>query len=51
MTLCGLITSAFKGGMNGTLRWTFEPQGQQCKVTVDVGYDVAGGALGNAATQ
>ena len=42
------LTSAFKGGMNGTFRWTLEPQGRQCKVIVEVHYDVAGGALGKA---
>jgi len=42
------LTSAFKGGMNGTFRWSFEPDGRQCKVSVDIHYDVAGGALGKA---
>lgn len=42
------ITSAFKGGMNGTFRWTFKPQGQRCEVAVEISYDVAGGALGKA---
>lgn len=42
------ITSTFKGGMNGTFRWTLEPLGPQCKVSVDIHYDVAGGALGKA---
>ena len=42
------ITSSFKGGMNGSFRWTFEPDGRQCKVRVDIRYDVAGGALGKA---
>ena len=42
------ITSAFKGGMNGTFRWSFEPLGRQCQVTVEINYDVAGGALGKA---
>jgi len=41
-------TSAFKGGMTGTFRWSFEPDGRQCKVSVDIHYDVAGGALGKA---
>ena len=42
------ITSAFKGGMNGTFRWSFEPQGRSCRVAVEIKYDVAGGALGKA---
>ena len=42
------ITSAFKGGMNGTFRWNFKPVGRQCEVSVDINYDVAGGALGKA---
>ncbi len=42
------LTAAFKGGMNGTFRWSFEPHGTQCKVNVDIHYDVAGGALGKA---
>jgi ribosome-associated toxin RatA of RatAB toxin-antitoxin module len=42
------LTSAFKGGMTGTFRWTFEPDGRQCKVSVDIHYDVVGGALGKA---
>ena len=42
------LTSAFKGGMNGTFRWSFEPRGRQCQVTVEIHYDVAGGALGKA---
>ena len=42
------LSSAFKGGMNGTFRWSFEPHGRQCQVTVEINYDVAGGALGKA---
>jgi ribosome-associated toxin RatA of RatAB toxin-antitoxin module len=42
------IASAFKGGMNGTFRWTFNPQGRHCTVTVEIDYDVAGGGLGKA---
>ena len=42
------ISSAFKGGMHGTFRWTFKPQGRQCEVTVEIKYDVAGGGLGKA---
>lgn len=42
------LTSAFKGGMNGTFRWTFKPQGKDCQVEVEIHYDVAGGALGKA---
>jgi len=43
------ITSSFKGGMTGTFRWTFEPHGEQCKVSVQIDYGVAGGVLGKAA--
>ncbi len=43
------ITSSFKGGMTGTFRWTFEPHGEQCKVSVQIDYAVAGGVLGKAA--
>jgi len=43
------ITSAFKGGMTGTFRWTFEPHGEQCKVSVQIDYGVAGGVIGKAA--
>ena len=42
------LASEFKGGMSGTFRWGFEPRGSQCAVTVDIKYDVAGGALGKA---
>ena len=42
------ISSAFEGGMTGTFRWAFEPLGAQTKVTVDVDYRVAGGAIGKA---
>ena len=40
--------SRFEGGMKGTFDWSFEPQGQQTKTTVDVRYELAGGALGKA---
>ena len=43
------LTSSFKGGMSGTFRWTFEPQGAGCKVSVHISYEVAGGVLGKAA--
>jgi ribosome-associated toxin RatA of RatAB toxin-antitoxin module len=43
------ITSSFKGGMTGEFRWTFEPQGERCKVSVQIDYGVAGGVLGKAA--
>jgi ribosome-associated toxin RatA of RatAB toxin-antitoxin module len=43
------VTSAFKGGMTGTFRWEFEPHGEQCKVSVQIDYEVAGGVLGKAA--
>jgi uncharacterized membrane protein len=42
------ITSAFEGGMTGTFRWTFEPEGSKTKVSVDIEYRLAGGALGKA---
>ena len=40
--------SRFDGGMKGTFDWTFEPQGQQTKTSVDVRYELAGGVLGKA---
>jgi len=43
------ITSSFKGGMTGTFRWKFEPHGEQCKVSLQIDYGVAGGVLGKAA--
>ncbi len=43
------ITSSFKGGMTGTFRWRFEPHGEQCKVSLQINYGVAGGVLGKAA--
>jgi ribosome-associated toxin RatA of RatAB toxin-antitoxin module len=42
------ISSAFEGGMTGTFRWAFEPLGAKTKVTVDIEYRVAGGAIGKA---
>ncbi len=42
------ITSSFSGGMTGTFAWTFEPQGEGNKVTIDVNYELAGGPLGKA---
>ena len=42
------ITSTFSGGMTGTFAWTFEPQGAQTKINVDVDYQLAGGPLGKA---
>lgn len=42
------LNSEFKGGMSGTFRWTFQPHGGQCDVTVDIKYEVAGGGLGKA---
>lgn len=43
------ITSTFKGGMTGTFRWTFEPDGTKTRVAVHIDYSVAGGVLGKAA--
>jgi carbon monoxide dehydrogenase subunit G len=40
--------SRFEGGMKGTFDWSFEPLGEQTKTTVDVRYELAGGALGKA---
>jgi carbon monoxide dehydrogenase subunit G len=40
--------SRFEGGMTGTFDWSFEPEGQQTKTSVDVRYELAGGALGKA---
>jgi uncharacterized membrane protein len=34
--------------MTGTFDWSFEPEGQQTKTSVDVRYELAGGALGKA---
>ena len=42
------ISSTFEGGMKGTFNWRFEPQGDQTKVSVDVNYQLAGGAVGKA---
>jgi carbon monoxide dehydrogenase subunit G len=40
--------STFAGGMNGTFAWTFEPQGEGTKISVDVEYQLAGGPVGKA---
>ncbi len=40
--------SRFEGGMKGTFDWSFEPQGQQTKTSVDVRYELVGGVLGKA---
>ena len=42
------ITSTFAGGMTGTFAWTFEPEQERSKVTIDVHYELAGGPLGKA---
>lgn len=42
------ISSKFEGGMTGTFRWTFEPDGAKTRVSVDIEYTLAGGALGKA---
>jgi uncharacterized membrane protein len=34
--------------MKGTFNWRFEPQGDQTEVSVDVNYQLAGGAVGKA---
>ncbi len=36
------------GITEGTFDWSFEPHGQQTKTSVDVRYELAGGALGKA---
>ena len=43
-----MIKSTFAGGMTGTFAWTFEPQQERSKVTIDVDYKLAGGPLGKA---
>jgi carbon monoxide dehydrogenase subunit G len=42
------IKSSFSGGMTGTFAWTFEPQGEGTKISADIEYQLAGGALGKA---
>ncbi len=42
------ITATFEGGMKGTFAWSFEPQGHKTKVSVDINYRLAGGAIGKA---
>ncbi len=42
------IKSTFSGGMTGTFAWTFEPQGEGSKISVDIDYQLAGGPLGKA---
>jgi ribosome-associated toxin RatA of RatAB toxin-antitoxin module len=43
-----MIKSTFAGGMTGTFAWTFEPQQERSKLTIDVNYELAGGPLGKA---
>jgi uncharacterized membrane protein len=43
-----MIKSTFAGGMTGTFAWTFEPQQERSKVTIDVDYELGGGPLGKA---
>ncbi len=42
------IKSTFSGGMTGTFAWTFEPQGEGSKISIDIDYQLAGGPLGKA---
>src|ERR687885_469628 len=42
------LASRFENGMNGTFVYQVSPQGQQTTLTVDVRYDLPGGALGKA---
>ena len=42
------IVASFEGGMSGTFDWRLEPRGAQTKVTVDIAYRLAGGAVGKA---
>lgn len=42
------LRSAFAGGMNGTFAWSFEREGEQTRVNVDVDYQMAGGPIGKA---
>jgi uncharacterized membrane protein len=42
------LASSFENGMKGTFVYQVSPQGQQTTLTVDVRYDLPGGALGKA---
>jgi uncharacterized membrane protein len=42
------LASSFENGMKGTFVYQVEPQGQQTTLTVDVQYELPGGALGKA---
>ena len=42
------VENSVEGGMTGTFNWTFEPQGKQTQVNVDVQYRLAGGPIGKA---
>lgn len=42
------VESSIEGGMAGTFNWSFEPQGKQTQVTIDVQYSLAGGPIGKA---
>lgn len=42
------LASRFENGMKGTFVYQVTPQGQQATLTVDVDYELPGGALGKA---
>jgi uncharacterized membrane protein len=42
------LASSFENGMNGTFVYQVSPQGEQTALTVDVRYELPGGALGKA---
>jgi uncharacterized protein YndB with AHSA1/START domain len=43
------LASRFENGMKGTFVYQLTPQGEQTTLTVDVHYELPGGALGKAA--
>jgi uncharacterized membrane protein len=42
------LASSFENGMKGTFVYEVSPQGEQTELTVDVRYELPGGALGKA---
>lgn len=42
------VRLTFDGGMKGTFAWSYAPEGSKTRVTVDIDYQLAGGALGKA---
>ena len=42
------LVSSFENGMKGTFVYQVAPQGQETTLTVDVRYELPGGALGKA---